>query len=79
MPDYMIPFIPICQEGETAFAMFVDLQKQYRWVMDIRRYKDKEHLIEHFENGIIRPALEMHRRLLIEKNEELKSKPIDEF
>ncbi len=27
VPDYQIPFVPIIQEGETPFAMMVDLQK----------------------------------------------------
>ena len=30
IPNYMIPFVPIIQEGEKPFAMFVDLWKKYR-------------------------------------------------
>src|SRR5690606_4807432 len=33
VPDYMVPFVPILQKGEEPFAMFVDLQRKYRWVM----------------------------------------------
>ena len=32
VPDYMVPFAPILQEGEEPFAMFVDLQNKYDWV-----------------------------------------------
>jgi hypothetical protein len=28
VPDYMVPFAPILQQGEQSFAMFVDLQNQ---------------------------------------------------
>src|SRR5262249_11785130 len=35
VPDYMIPFAPILQEGEEAFAMFKDLQLKYQWVLDV--------------------------------------------
>ena len=35
IPNYMIPFVPIIQEGEKPFAMFVDLWKKYReWVFE---------------------------------------------
>ena len=33
VPDYQIPFVPIIQEGEQPFAMMVDLQKKYNWVL----------------------------------------------
>jgi hypothetical protein len=29
VPDYMVPFVPILQQGEQPFAMFVDLQNKY--------------------------------------------------
>ena len=27
VPDYMVPFVPILEQGQDPFAMFVDLQK----------------------------------------------------
>jgi hypothetical protein len=36
VPDYMVPFAPILQEGETPFAMFVDLKNKYDWVPSSR-------------------------------------------
>lgn len=78
VPDYMIPFAPIIQSGESPFSMFVNLQKKYGWVLDVREYNDKEHLLTNFENGIIKPALAKHNELLVLKNEALKIRPIDE-
>ena len=45
VPDYQIPFVPIIQEGEQPFAMMVDLQKKYNWVLNTRTYSSKEALI----------------------------------
>src|ERR1700719_2798214 len=38
VPDYMIPFVPILQEGEPAFSMFVNLQTKYDWVLNSLAY-----------------------------------------
>ena len=37
VPDYMVPFVPILQKGENPFAMFVDLQNKYDWVLTRNR------------------------------------------
>lgn len=71
VPNYMIPFAPIIQAGENPFAMFVDLQHKYQWMMKVRTYKDETDLIENFEKGIINPALKRHNKLLILKNKDL--------
>jgi hypothetical protein len=34
----MIPFAPILEEGSDAFAMLVDLQNKYDWVLDVVVY-----------------------------------------
>ena len=31
----MVPFAPILEEGQLPFAMFVDLQNKYDWVLDV--------------------------------------------
>src|SRR5262249_52862815 len=33
VPDYMIPFVPILEQGQEPFAMFADLQNKYDWVL----------------------------------------------
>ncbi|MBK7316790.1 pentapeptide repeat-containing protein [Candidatus Villigracilis affinis] len=45
VPDYQIPFVPIIQEGESPFAMMVDLQKKYPWVLPTRSYDSIETLM----------------------------------
>jgi hypothetical protein len=37
-PDYMIPFVPILHDGESAFAMFANLQTKYDWVLGLLEY-----------------------------------------
>jgi hypothetical protein len=63
VPDYMIPFVPILQEGESAFAMFVDLQTKYDWVLETLMYDSSEHLIEALDGGVIDPALAKRHEL----------------
>lgn len=78
VPDYMIPFVPIIQAGEDPFSMFKDLQKKYRWVMDVLRYDSESQLMDHFESKILHPALAKHNELLVLKNEGLRIRDIDE-
>ena len=33
VPDYMVPFAPILQQGEEPFSMFVDLQNKCDWLL----------------------------------------------
>jgi uncharacterized protein YjbI with pentapeptide repeats len=72
VPDYQIPFVPIVQEGEQPFAMMVDLQKKYNWVMDTLFYDSIEALIKALKSAIIDPALEKHHELRLIKAKELK-------
>jgi uncharacterized protein YjbI with pentapeptide repeats len=63
VPDYQIPFVPIIQEGEYPFAMMVDLQKKYNWVLDTISYDSLETLLEILKPHIIDPAIEMRNKL----------------
>jgi hypothetical protein len=38
VPDLMVPFAPILQQGEQPFAMFVDLQNKYARARSCRRF-----------------------------------------
>ncbi len=67
VPDYQIPFVPIIQEGESPFAMMVDLQKKYNWVLDTISYDSLETLIEILKVGIIDPAVKKHDELRLIK------------
>jgi hypothetical protein len=59
VPDYMIPFAPILQDGEEPFAMFKDLQNKYDWVLKpVIAYPQADRLIEVLEEKIVRLAEE---------------------
>ena len=70
VPDYQIPFVPIIQEGESPFAMMVDLQKKYNWVLPTRSYDSIETLMAALKPGIIDPAVEMRNKLRLVKAQE---------
>jgi hypothetical protein len=70
VPDYQIPFVPIIQEGEQPFAMMLDLQKKYNWVLDTLSYGSIEALIKKMKSAIIDPAMEKHRELRLIKAKE---------
>ena len=57
VPDYMTPFVPILQEGESAFSMFANLQTKYDWVLDSLAYDSPQSLIDVFDDAVIDPAL----------------------
>jgi uncharacterized protein YjbI with pentapeptide repeats len=72
VPRYMIPFVPIIQEGERPFAMFRDLWPKHRdWVLDLLEYDSVEELVQVFEQAVIEPANEMHAQLEARKAKEL--------
>ena len=50
-----VPVVPILS-GDTAYAMFGDLQRRYHWVLDIHRYKDQEQLVDSLLDQVIQPA-----------------------
>lgn len=76
VPDYMVPFAPILQEGEEPFAMFVDLNK-YDWVLKpVIEYPSVDRLIEVFEDEIVRPAEAKFDDLLKQRAEGLRIKKV---
>jgi Pentapeptide repeats (8 copies) len=70
VPDYQIPFVPIIQEGESPFAMMVDLQKKYNWVLNTVTYDSMETLIKVLKPLIIDPAMEKRHELRLIKAQE---------
>jgi hypothetical protein len=63
VPDYMIPFVPILQDGELSFSMFSNLQTKYDWVLDTRMYDSSENLIRFLDDAVIDPALAKRHEL----------------
>lgn len=78
VPNYMIPFVPILQEGEQPFTMFADLKK-YHWVLDVLLYDNVENLLKVSREAIIVPALEKHKQLLLDKTEQVATRHVREF
>jgi uncharacterized protein YjbI with pentapeptide repeats len=77
VPDYMVPFVPILQDREEPFAMFVDLQIKYDWVLKpVIRYSSVERLIEVLEEKIVRPAEAKFNQLLARRTETLRVEDI---
>ena len=75
VPDYMIPFAPILQEGEEPFAMFVDLQNKYDWVLRpviLIRYPSVDRLIEVLKDKIVRPAEKKFNKLVARRTKRLR-------
>jgi hypothetical protein len=73
VPDYMIPFVPILEEGQDPFAMFVDLQNKYDWVLEpVIRYSSVDRLVEVLEDKIVRPAEAKFNQLLARRTKQLR-------
>jgi hypothetical protein len=68
IPDYMVPFVLIIQEGEEPFAMFKDLLIRHKkWVLAPLKYDSIDGLISVLDKAIINPALELHNDILAER------------
>src|SRR5262249_855523 len=72
VPDYMIPFVPILEQGQEPFAMFVDLQNKYDWVLDGFVYPKGEGVIEVREDKFVRPAEAKFHELLARRTKQLR-------
>jgi hypothetical protein len=73
VPDYMVPFAPILQKGEEPFAMFVDLQNKYDWVLKpVVRYSSVDRLMEVLEDKVVRRAEAKFNKLLARRTKKLR-------
>jgi hypothetical protein len=73
VPDYMVPFVPILQQGEQPFSMFVDLQNKYDWVLKpVVGYPSVDRLIEMLEDKVVRPAEAKFNELLARRTQQLR-------
>lgn len=79
IPNYMIPFVPIIQEGEEPFAMFQDLQRKHNWVLDPLVYDTPSRLISVLEKAIIEPALVKHKELMMQKVKQLSTRHVKDY
>jgi len=72
VPEYMIPFVPIIEQGEEPFATFKDLWvKHDLWVLNPISYASVEELAQGLDEGIIGPALARFDKLMKKKAKEM--------
>src|SRR5262249_49330872 len=77
VPDTMVPFAPILQNGEEPFVMFVDLKNKYDWVLkDVIVYPSIDRLIDVLEREVIGPAEAKFTELLSRRTEQLRLKRV---
>lgn len=79
VPNYMIPFVPIVQDGEPPFSMFSDLRNKYDWVLDPLVYPSTQVLLAGLDAAIIRRALATREKLLARKSDQLKTIRVEDF
>ena len=76
VPDYMVPFAPILEQGEESFSMLVDLQNRCDWVLDVIAYPCVDRLIEVLEDKVVRPAETKFNELLTRRTNQLRVKKV---
>ena len=70
--QFKIPFVPIIDTSadQRPFAMMVDLQKSFHWVLPTFAYKSKEELFKNLKIIVVDRALEKHNQLRDQKAKE---------
>jgi hypothetical protein len=63
VPNYMVRYVPILEEGEQAFSMLRDLQGKFDWVLPELIYDNVSTLLEKLDLAIIGPALDAVKRI----------------
>ncbi|MEH2546805.1 hypothetical protein V1283_003450 [Bradyrhizobium sp. AZCC 2262] len=77
VPEVMVPFRPIIQEGEKPFAMLADLWIQHRdWVFEPLYYSSLDALVGALDEKIIGPAKARFAELLARKAEKMKGEHV---
>jgi hypothetical protein len=77
VPEIMVPFRPIIEEGEKPFAMLQDLWIKHReWVFEPIYYSSVDALIASLDEKIIRPAEARFVELLARKAETMRGEHV---
>jgi Pentapeptide repeats (8 copies) len=80
VPNYMVPFVPIIQQGEKPFSMFRDLHNKYKqWTLPLLEYDSSESLVATLKKAIIEPALKIRCKLELIKAQELPTRHVSEY
>jgi uncharacterized protein YjbI with pentapeptide repeats len=77
VPEIMVPFRPIIEDGEKPFAMLQDLWIKHReWMFEPIHYSSVDALIASLDEKIIRPAEARFVELLARKAETMKGEHV---
>jgi uncharacterized protein YjbI with pentapeptide repeats len=77
VPEIMVPFRPIIEEGEKPFAMLQDLWIKHReWMFEPIHYSSVDALIASLDEKIIKPAEVRFAELLARKAETMKGEHV---
>jgi hypothetical protein len=80
VPNYMVPFVPLLEEGEPLLSMFEDLWKKHgKWVLEPLLYKSTEQLTRVFKKAVIDPANERLELLRVRKAEEMVARRASDY
>jgi hypothetical protein len=56
IPSIFAPVQTIALDGQHEYTMFADLKRRFHWVLEPYRYESLDSLLQHLEDGVIRPA-----------------------
>jgi len=77
VPEIMVPFLPIIEEGEQPFSMLTDLWIKHRdWVFEPIHYSSLDALVAALDEEIIKPAEARFDELVIRKAERMKGRHV---
>jgi hypothetical protein len=77
VPEIMVPFQPIIEEGEEPFAMLTDLWIKHRdWVFEPIHYSSPDALVGALDRDIIGPAEDRCDELVVRKAEKMTGKHV---
>jgi hypothetical protein len=77
VPEIMVPFLPIIEEGQEPFSMLTDLWIKHRdWVFEPIYYSSLDKLVGALDKEIIGPAEVRCDELLIRKAEKMKGRHV---
>jgi uncharacterized protein YjbI with pentapeptide repeats len=79
--QFKIPYVPIIDlsADPRPFAMMIDSQNSFHWVLQTFGYHSKEELLENIDTAIISRALEKHNELRVQKAGEQKILTINDL
>lgn len=79
--QFKIPYLPIIDVSvdPRPFAMLVDLQKSFHWVLQTLEYKSKDQLLNNLKVAIIDRAMKKRQELSAEKAKEVETLSLDDL